>query len=164
MTEKILVEIDRDLFMRLQKLAVPLVDTVGTVIARMLDEWETLQDKSKSGAPPSTAAGAEDRISEVRQAEIDYFETSRKVKIPLGKLQASYKPRGQSRRYLEALVTPRGIEVDGRVFDDPSPAGAHAKRTAGADSSASITNGWSFWEYLDESSGTWVSLSTLRKR
>jgi len=140
------------------------VDTVGTVIERVLDEWESLQNKSQSDSSPSYAADAKKFISADQQSAVQHFETSRKVKIPLGKLRASYRPRGKGRKDLEALVTPRGIEVDGQVFDDPSPAGDQAKKTAGAGTSASITNGWSFWEYFDESSGTWVSLSTLRGR
>jgi len=159
-----IVEIEQSVFERLQRLAIPLVDTVGTVIERVLDEWESLQDKSQSKSLEKCTAEAKNVISADDQSTFQHFETSRKVRIPLGKLRASYKPRGKGRKELEALVTPRGIEVDGQVFDDPSPAGAQAKKTAGAGTSASITNGWSFWEYFDESSGTWVSLSTLRGR
>jgi hypothetical protein len=140
------------------------VDTVGTVIERLLDEWESLQDKSQSNTSSSDAADTENIIFADPQRAAQHFETSRKVKIPLGRLRASYRPRGKGRKELQALVTPRGIEVDGQVFDDPSPAGAQAKKAAGAGTSASITNGWSFWEYFDESSETWVSLSTLRVR
>lgn len=165
MSTKITVEIDQDVFIRLQGPAVPLVDTVGTVIERVLDEWESLHDDEPQGKAWSPAAAdKENAVCEDTQNTKKYFETSRKVKIPLGKIRASYRPRGKGRKDLEALVTPRGIEVDGHVFDDPSPAGAQAKKTAGAGTSASITNGWSFWEYFDESSGAWVSLSTLRGR
>lgn len=159
-----IVEIEQNVFERLQRLAIPLVDTVGTVIERVLDEWESLQDKSQSKYLEKYAAESKNVISADDQSVAQHFETSRKVRIPLGKLRASYKPRGKGRKELEALVTPRGIEVDGKVFDDPSPAGAQAKKSAGADTSASITNGWCFWEYFDECSGTWVSLSTLRGR
>ena len=85
--------------------------------------------------------------------------------MPLGSLQATYKRRGSSRtNRFEAKVTPRGIEFDGQVFDDPSPAGIRAKELAGAEGSAASTNGWEFWEYFDDQKGKWISIDVFRKK
>jgi hypothetical protein len=44
----------------------------------------------------------------------------------------------------------------GQFFDSPSAAGVHATGTS--------VNGWIFWEYLDENSGSWKLLDNLRKK
>ncbi|MCG7854114.1 MAG: DUF2924 domain-containing protein [Methanosarcinaceae archaeon] len=59
-------------------------------------------------------------------------------------------------RTLEATVEGNSILYDGRRFNSPSGAAVYATGTS--------INGWRFWEYLDDNSGMWRSLSVLRGR
>ena len=59
-------------------------------------------------------------------------------------------------RMLEAVVEGNSIHYDGRRFNSPSGAAVYATETS--------VNGWRFWEYFDDSSGMWKSLSVLRGR
>lgn len=160
MREQVCVEVDQDIYQRLRALAEPWHETPGRAIRRVLDEWERLKRAGEPGTAISAAGQTTERTSP--RAPEGFFETSRGVRIPFGELRASYRPRGKPRVFLKAAVTQRGIEAYGEVFDDPSPAGMHAKQQFGASPSASITNGWKFWEYQDQLTGTWTSLAGLR--
>ena len=59
-------------------------------------------------------------------------------------------------RTLEATVEGNSILYDGRKFNSPSGAAVYATGTS--------INGWRFWEYFDDNSGMWRSLSALRGR
>ena len=155
MSESVQIEVAQDVFERLQALAKPFVDTPSSVIRRLLDQ-ATKDEKQLVSSSPSTPNST---------AATQAYVTSRGVRLPLGSLQATYKRRGSSRtNRFEAKVTARGIEFDGQVFDDPSPAGIRAKELAGAEGSAASTNGWEFWEYFDDQKGKWISIDVFRKK
>ena len=57
--------------------------------------------------------------------------------------------------FLEAVVDNGKILFNGKRYNSPSKAGCDATGTS--------VNGWIFWEYLDENSGSWRLLDNLRK-
>lgn len=155
MATMIKVELEEDVFERLQALAKPFVDSPSSVIRSVLDELDSI--KSRSTQTPS----------EKREAELKErgYVTSRGVRLPFGKLRASYRRRGSDKTHtFEAQVTAKGIEFDGQVFDDPSPAGIHAKELAGAEGSATSVNGWDFWECFDPTTRRWITINVFRTR
>lgn len=56
---------------------------------------------------------------------------------------------------LEAVVREGSILYNGKSFNSPSAAAIEATGT--------VVNGWRFWEFFDEISGTWKPLSFLRR-
>ena len=66
------------------------------------------------------------------------------------KLRKKYKGR-----MLEAEVKDGHILYDGKSFTSPSGAAVEA--------TGHSVNGWRFWEFFDESAGTWRPLSILRR-
>ena len=150
MPNNVTVELNEELFLRLQLLATPLVDTTSTVIERILNEWEQF---IKNGS------------IETKSIEKEFFKTKRGVKIPCGKLRASYRKQGSRKASLfSAEVTKKGIKFNGNIYDDPSPAGLNAKKSAGAIGSTASTNGWEFWEYYDEDKKEWIRIDRFRKK
>lgn len=150
------VELEEEVFGLLQSQAKPLVDTPSSVIRNM---WKELQRyRAAPGAPiQASQVQAPPRITS------GSYTTSRGVKLPFGELRAIYKRRGASEaKSFKAVVTERGIEFADKVFDDPSPAGIHAKELAGARGTATSTNGWDFWEYFNAERGQWLQIGTLR--
>lgn len=144
------IELDRDVFEALQRLAKPFVDTPSSVIKRLIEHVFRLEEEG---------ARIEAQISKKG------FTSSRGATIPFGNLRATYKPRGGNRAFkFEATVTSEGIEFDGEVFDSLSSAGIHAKKLAGAKDSASRTNGWEFWEFYDSETNSWVLVDSFRQR
>lgn len=144
------IELDRDVFEALQRLAKPFVDTPSSVIKRLIEQ---------ASRPDEEGARPEAQTSEKG------FASFRGATIPYGNLRATYKPRGGNKAFkFDAKVTSEGIEFDGEVFDNPSSAGIHAKKLAGAEGSAASTNGWEFWEYYDSETNSWVLIDTFRKR
>ncbi|MBW2020337.1 MAG: DUF2924 domain-containing protein [Deltaproteobacteria bacterium] len=59
-------------------------------------------------------------------------------------------------RILEAEVRNGKIYYDGRAFTSPSGAAVAATGTS--------VNGWRFWQFFDETSGGWRTLTVLRGR
>lgn len=151
------VELDKDVFERLQQLAKPFVDTPSSVIRHLLQYAET---------PIRQEGGASRPEREKTKLTLGRtYTTSRGVRLPLVHLRAAYHRRGNPKTHrFEADITPEGIKFDGKLFDDPSPAGIRAKELAGAVGAAASTNGWEFWEYFDESQGKWTSIDVFRKR
>ncbi len=150
--QTVTVELEEDVFGLLQSQAKPLVDTPSSVIRSM---WKELQRCRSASEVPTQALQV--------QAPSGSYTTSRGVKLPFGELRAVYKRRGASEsKSFKAVVTEKGIEFAGKVFDDPSPAGIHAKELAGARGSATSTNGWEFWEYYNVEQGQWLQIGTLR--
>jgi len=140
MTQKsqITINIDPELFQRLQSLAVPLVDNTDTVIHKLLDYWESDQ-----------RAGVEAEPGNAGQ-----WMTPRGEKFPVGtKLRARYN--GEE---FKAEVTRSGIAVEGETFTSPSAAAIHAKNLANVSGTSANTNGWKFWEFLDEAEQRWRSI------
>ncbi|MGD0650618.1 MAG: hypothetical protein ABSA97_05705 [Verrucomicrobiia bacterium] len=145
MSELVQVPIEKRVFERLQKLATPLVDNPSSVITRLIDLWEKVNQANKP-APIQLGAAR-------------YFVCSRGERLPVGiLLRATYL-----RRKFEARVEPSGIVFEGKSYDNPSSAGIEAKKRDGATGNKASTNGWTFWEYLDEVSGHWRSLDDFRK-
>jgi hypothetical protein len=56
---------------------------------------------------------------------------------------------------LEAEVKDGSIVFNGKSFNSPSAAAIEATGT--------VVNGWRFWEFFDEISGSWKPLSVLRR-
>jgi hypothetical protein len=142
--EMVQVQLRRDVFEKLQKLAVPLVDDISAVIARELDRAAMLQGNLPNATVPTTAT----------------WRSARGERFPVGaQLRAHYLHKEYS-----AKVTPRGIEFDGKVFDNPSSAAIAVKHSAGKTGDAASANGWGFWEMLDPQTNQWVSIDTLRAK
>lgn len=153
MSNNVKIELNEEIFLRLQSLAIPLVDTTSTVIERVLNEWEQLKKGGVSQTPSST------------KPEKGFFRTTRGIQIPCGKLRATYRKRGSSEASIfHAQVTSKGIDFNGHTFDDPSPAGISAKKSAGAQGAAASTNGWEFWEYYNVDKKEWISIDIFRKK
>lgn len=144
----VIVELDQDVFEALQRMAKPLVDTPSSVIKRLIEQTlRSSQDALRSE-------------SSTREKEGALF---RNATIPFGNLRAMYKPRNGNKVFrFDAQVTSKGIEFDGKIFDNPSSAGIHAKKLAGIKGSASSTNGWAFWEYYDSEANSWVLIDKFR--
>ena len=155
MSTTVQTELEHDVFERLQALAKPFVDTPSSVIRRLLDEYK---DNEKQLDTDDANVAKQVSVNQV-------YITSRGVRLHLGRLQATYRRRGDSKTHrFEAEVTPKGIKFDGQIFDDPSPAGIRAKKLAGAEGTAASTNGWEFWEYFDEQKRKWISIDVFRKK
>jgi len=138
------VSISKNLFLRIQSLAVPLVDDFETVISRLIDHWEK--------SPPKSDTESEQISS--------WWTSARGERIPIGtKLRAKYNGG-----WFKAKIIASGFFFDGEVFRSPSAAGIAAKKknfTDLSDATAS-TNGWKFWEYFDEKSQSWRGLSDFK--
>ncbi len=85
---------------------------------------------------------------------------SRGERLPIGlKLRALFQ--GQ---VFHAEVTDRGIDFEGEGYASLSAAGRAVKRSVGVPERASHTNGWDFWQYLNEEQGTYLRLWDFRRR
>jgi hypothetical protein len=141
------VPIQRQVFEKLQKLAVPLVDDASSVIERLIKHWEKTAPQS---FPPTSP--------ERQQSAVWY--SSRGEVFPVGaQLRGTYLGKTY-----HAKITAQGIEFNGVVYDNPSSAGIAVKRAAGTKGRAASTNGWDFWEMLNPDSQRWVSIDILRSK
>ncbi len=158
------VPLRRQVFERLQKLAIPLVDDPSSVVERLLEYWHQNPQPVITGRPtkqveiivppPITPNNS------VQSVGSQWWQSARGESFPVGaKLRAEYLGKTY-----EALVTRLGIQFNGRVYDSPSAAGIAVKQATGADGDSAQTNGWEFWEILDPKSGRWLSINILRKR
>lgn len=140
------VSLNREVFERLQALAEPLVDDVNSVVERLIKHWES--------APP----GPRTRTIVLPESGPAVWRSARGEKFLVGtKLRAKYL-----RHTFDAVVTSRGIEFNGLAYDNPSSAGIAAKESVGTTGKAASTNGWDFWEMLDQEANRWVSIDVLR--
>lgn len=147
MTEQVTVTISKRAFERLQSLAAPLVDTPSTVVERLLDHWEA---HSPEKQPHSVGNSA------VAPAA---WRSSRGDVLPVGtELQGSYKGKT-----FTARVERAGIQFNGKLFSDLSPAANAAKNLEGTKGKAANTNGRTFWKFQDPTTGQWVPVSVLRE-
>jgi thiamine pyrophosphate-dependent acetolactate synthase large subunit-like protein len=146
MDKKIQVNIDPEVFNRLQKVATPLIDDTNSVIVKLLDLWE------RKANSPINSPVVEDQVDK-------FWIAARGERFPVGlKLRASYYDQK-----FDAVIGEEGILLNDRVFDSPSSAAIHAKYLAGTKGASASTNGWTFWEYLDEKSERWFLIDNLRK-
>jgi len=142
-SSRITIDIDSDLFQKLQSLAVPLVDSTDSVISKLLDHWE-----QNHKAEEKTGLSAEEE-----------WMTPRGEKFPVGtRLRAHYN--GEE---FKADVTRSGILVQGETFNSPSAAAIHAKNLANITGASASTNGWKFWEYWDEAEQRWRSIRIIQQ-
>jgi hypothetical protein len=80
------------------------------------------------------------------------FWESEGVKFPIG---TRLEHRFRDGRIVEALITARGVEVNGTTYSGLSPAGTAVTKHQ--------LNGWLFW-FLRDPEGRLVAADTLRKR
>lgn len=157
--DTIQVQLKKETFEKLQRMAVPLVDDVNSVIDRLIANAEggnlgRMAIPSAVAVAPNTSP-----TSDSRRISREMWTCPRGEVIPVGsELRASYL--GHS---LKAKVTSLGIEFNTKHFDSPSAAGIAAKASVGTKGSATSTNGWEFWEILVPEAKRWVSLQTVRK-
>lgn len=131
-------------FERLQRLAQPFVDDPDAVIGKLLDRWES---ETKVPAKKSHKEDAG-----------DYFVTSRGERLKVGlQLRALY----QGKVY-DAVVHKEGILIAGVYYGSPSAAAIAVKASAGKIGTATLTNGWMFWNYVDETTKGFETLKKLR--
>ncbi|MCZ7560605.1 MAG: hypothetical protein M5U30_11530 [Burkholderiaceae bacterium] len=149
--ETVPVPIRKDVFEKLQQLAEPLVDDASSVIARLIAHWEHAKPSSRF---------AETVAATSRPATVPrYWTSARGEKLLVGtKLRAKYL-----KHLFEAEVTEDGIRFNETTYDNPSSAGVAAKNAVGTTGKAASTNGWEFWEMLDQNSRRWVSIDAARK-
>jgi len=140
----ITVEINKAIFERLQSLAIPLVDDLGSVMSRLIDHWEKTPPKEGKNANQSKS----------------WWTSARGERLPVDtELRARYN--GEK---FKGKILSSGIFFEGATFNSPSAAAIAAKKknfTELSDASAS-TNGWKFWEYFDEKSKSWRSVSDFK--
>lgn len=146
-TQKMIsIEVNADTFQRLQQLAKPFTDSPDCVISRLINYY---QSNSKFS----------------NESEHQYYVTKDGIRLPYGEIAGTYKPRGREDGFeLKGRICEAGIEFEGVVFDEPSPAANYAKKSVGASESAASTNGWTFWKYVDSRTGKRMSLDEYRKK
>lgn len=147
--EAVQVSIKKEVFESLKRLAEPLVDDTNSVIERLINHWES--------CPPTP----ETKIAGIKLVKPPAeWRSTRGERFPIGaKLRALYL-----RYTFEATVTTRGIEFNGKVYNNPSSAGIAAKESVGTTGDAANTNGWDFWKMLEPATNRWVSIKTLRAK
>lgn len=151
--ETVSVPIRKDVFEKLQQLAEPLVDDASSVIARLISHWERAKQPLSR---PAESVAATPRVAQLPL----YWTSARGEKLLVGtKLRAKYL-----KHLFEAEVTQDGIRFNGTTYDNPSSAGVAAKHAVGTTGRAASTNGWEFWEMLDQSSRRWVPIDAARKQ
>lgn len=81
-------------------------------------------------------------VTPARPGPAAQFWSAAGASFPLGLwLRASYL----GREYY-ALVTPQGIEFNGRLYGSSSAAAIAVKQVAGKSGASAVTNGWYFWQ------------------
>lgn len=148
--ETVSLTISAETFARLQKYAVPLVDTNDTILQRLCDHWDA--------SPPKEGLKRHVIYTPLVRPEPTSFKTSRGVELPIPlALYADY-----AGKRIEVSVTKDGFKYDGRYFSDPSSVAVAAKKDLGASDTQASTNGWTFW-MLGGGTGVPQSLDTIRQ-
>ncbi|MEX3982825.1 hypothetical protein AB4Y45_28020 [Paraburkholderia sp. EG287A] len=148
--ETVSLTISAETFARLQKYAVPLVDTNDTILQRLCDHWDA--------SPPKDGFKSHVIYTPLAQPEPTCFKTSRGVELPIPlALYAEY-----AGKRIDVSVTKDGFEYQGRFFADPSSVAVAAKKDLGASDTQASTNGWTFW-MLSDRPGVPQSLDTIRQ-
>lgn len=137
-----MVTISYELFKRLQRHAVPLVDTVEEVIERALDALDGADANASSPVPGGPTPPGSDLVSYVGR-------------VPHGtSLRMVYK----GVEYF-AEVHDGKVVWDGKRFKSLSDAAVAVIRSTGSD--RPTENGWRVWQAQD-STGKWTPLVDLR--
>ena len=125
MSDSINVPISSSIFVRLQRLAIPLVDNTSSVIEKLIDHWEA--------NPPDSAP----QIAPAAKASADVWRSPRGDVLPVGApLQGEYL--GKTFR---ATVEKKGIRFGGKLYDSPSAAAVAAKEQLGAKAAPRVLMG-----------------------
>jgi hypothetical protein len=144
MSEQVQVQISREIFEKLKRLAEPLVDDPSAVIDRLICHWEA--------APPKQARGVG------QKASTELWRSPRGDVLPVGEpLQGKYKGK-----IVAAVVARNGIRFEGKIFPTLSAAAIAAKGLSGTKGNAANTNGRSFWSLRDPNTNQWIPISGLR--
>jgi hypothetical protein len=160
MPDLVTVQMSSELFGRLQRLAVPLVDDVASVLNKLITHWEASPPKAESLGTRAAQIGS--------SATSPFPSTAAETWIPprggdtlrVGlRLQGSYL--GQT---FYATVETNGIRFNGELYDSLSAAGVAVKERLGRGKAAASTNGRKFWGILDGKTGRWTSIEDLFPR
>jgi hypothetical protein len=145
--ETVQVSLSKDVFVKLQEIAEPLIDDINSVIERLINNHlESLSLSSKIRIESSSSNNSE------------FWRSNRGEQFKVGtKLSANYKGKSYN-----ATIQIDGINFEGNLYDSPSAAGVAVKKSAGITGSALSTDGWSFWNMLEPDSNQWVSINTVR--
>lgn len=150
MSDQISIALPQDVFERLQRVAIPLVDNPSTVIERLLTHWEANPPDSKEEGAPRLESGTGPQ----------FWQSPRGDVLPVGlELQATYLGKT-----FHAVVERNGIKFGSKVYDNPSSAGVAAKNQVGTKGDAASTNGRDFWKLRDPETGRWVPISDMNSR
>ena len=126
--------VTKETFARLQSYAVPLVDTLETVLHRLCDHYD-------ANPPPTDGKKRYVIDMPLMPPEPTTFKTSRGVVLPAPlPLYARYDGN-----VIRIQLTTRGFEWEGRRFSDPSSVAVEVKKSLGASDTTASTNGWKFW-------------------
>lgn len=143
MGDQIQIQVRREVFEKLKRLAEPLVDDTSTVIDRLIRHWESNQPKHARGAAPEAP---------------ELWRSSRGDVLPVGApLQGRYKGKT-----FAAVVARNGVRFEGKVFSTLSAAAVAAKGLTGTKGDAASTNGRDFWALRSSDENHWVPISSLR--
>lgn len=146
MPASISIPVSADVFARLQRIAVPLVDDKSSVIVKLLDHWE-----QNPPAPLVTEKGGHERV-------LDVWRSPRGDVLPVGiSLQGPYL--GKTFR---ATVERNGIRHNGKLYPNLTAAAVAAKGQLGRKGRAASTNGREFWKLQDPNTESWIPVSALR--
>jgi hypothetical protein len=149
--ETVTLTIGAETFARLQAYAVPLVDTIDTILMRLCDHWDE--------SPPAEGGFQRHVIDlPLRKPEPTCFKTSRGVELPIPmSLYAEY-----AGKRIDVTVTKDGFSYKGKYFSDPSSVAVAVKKDLGASDTTASTNGWTFW-MLGDRTGVPQHLDTIRQ-
>ena len=144
--ETVQINLNKDIFEKLQKMAEPLIDDINSVIQRLIHHYES------SSLTPEVKMNS--RTSETTE----FWMSNRGEQFIVGtKLRANYKGKPYY-----ANIEIDGINFEGKIYDSPSAAGIAVKKSAGTSGTAANTDGWSFWVMLEPGSNQWISINTIR--
>ena len=147
MPDKIDVPISPEIFARLQRLAIPLVDDTNSVIEKLINHWEASPPNAKASTQLPNA-----------QSTSEVWRSPRGDVLPVGAtLQAEYLAKT-----FRATVEKKGIRLAGKVYENLSAAGVAAKGQLGREGRTASTNGRDFWKIQDPVSGRWLPIKALR--
>ena len=144
--ETVIVNLNKDIFEKLQEIAEPLVDDINSVINRLINHLD------------SSPVTSEIKVESSSLITPEFWRSSRGEQFIVGtKLSANYKGKAYN-----ANIQINGINFEGKIYDSPSSAGVAVKKYAGTSGSALSTDGWSFWSMLEPNSNQWVSINKVR--
>jgi len=153
LTDLVSFSISSEVFARLQRLAVPLVDDTNSVIEKLIAHWE-----ANPPVPNAIRGPARTPPAPNLEATVAMWRSKQGDVVPVGTpLRARY-----CGKTFNATVEKHGIRFEGKLFESLSAAGFAAKKTLKRSDDAAQTNGRTFWELQDLTSERWVPVKALR--